>query len=392
MQILKVSSHQDKAQLSNIVEEWAARGNDAADLHAARAKELLPACVLHAHAILSHELQLRYAACAAFHRLLVDIGLKVVHEKEETRKREAEAWETVIAPLPTAADLVSLQPWPTTLSVPEDHTMGDGLTLLYQWIQIFSQGPRAQPMWVSSYQLYAHFQNSMNHLGFHYNRKTKQYEEIPDTSVLVQFPFLRAAGWFYALLKCFAKTLGLTCNIQSRMPSGTTLKCWQRCILIEASPATIQGVDKMFSAKGITLVKSVHTAFRQCTVLHFIALNGDTDLFREAVNDPKADEDLINIRDKLGDTALTIAAITGYVDILADVEAKNLKGRTALLLAAEHGHSDAVQMLLMANAELDPGKGTTCPSAMYLAELNQRDGVVKTIVQHLQDMAGDDEF
>ncbi|CAL1131540.1 unnamed protein product [Cladocopium goreaui] len=160
----------------------------------------------------------------------------------------------------------------------------------------------------------------------------------------------------------------------------------------------VNRVAKLMQSKQIGGINAVSWEQGR-TVLHFIALNGDTDLFREAVSDPKADEDLINVRDKLGDTALTIAAITGYVDILAtclekeaDVEAKNLKGRTALLLAAEHGHSDAVQMLLVANAELDPGKGTTCPSAMYLAELNQRDGVVKTIVQHLQDMAGDDEF
>lgn len=160
----------------------------------------------------------------------------------------------------------------------------------------------------------------------------------------------------------------------------------------------VNRVAKLMQTKKIGGINAVSQEQGR-TVLHFIALNGDTDLFREAVSDPKADEDLINVRDKLGDTALTIAAITGYVDILttclekeADIEAKNLKGRTALLLAAEHGHSDAVQMLLVANAELDPGKGTTCPSAMYLAELNQRDGVVKTIVQHLQDMDGDDEF
>lgn len=126
----------------------------------------------------------------------------------------------------------------------------------------------------------------------------------------------------------------------------------------------VNRVAKLMQSKQIGGINAVSWEQRR-TVLHFIALNGDTDLFREAVSDPKADEDLINVRDKLGDTALTIAAITGYVDILAtclekeaDVEAKNLKGRTALLLAAEHGHSDAVQMLLVANAELDPGKGT----------------------------------
>lgn len=160
----------------------------------------------------------------------------------------------------------------------------------------------------------------------------------------------------------------------------------------------VNRVAKLMQTKKIGGINALSREHGR-TVLHFIALNGDTDLFREALMYPKADEDLINVRDKLGDTALTIAAITGYVDILstclekeADVEAKNLKGRSALLLAAEHGHSDAVLELLRANANLDPGKGTTCPSAMYLAELNQRDGVVKTIVQYLEDMDGDDEF
>ena len=57
------------------------------------------------------------------------------------------------------------------------------------------------------------------------------------------------------------------------------------------------------------------------------------------------------------------------------MEAKNLKGRTAILLAAEHGHSDVprlfltgqkrpqvVQTLLQVKAKLHPGRGTTCPA------------------------------
>ncbi|CAK9070372.1 Inversin (Inversion of embryo turning homolog) (Nephrocystin-2) [Durusdinium trenchii] len=160
----------------------------------------------------------------------------------------------------------------------------------------------------------------------------------------------------------------------------------------------VNRVSKLMQAKKIGGINGL-SAEHGRTVLHFIALNGDSELFREALSDPKGDAELINVRDKLGDTALTIAAITGYVDILAtclereaDVETKNLKGRTALLLAAEHGHSDAVQTLLHANADLDPSHGTTCPSAMYLAELNQRSGVLRTIRQYLADTEGPDEF
>lgn len=137
------------------------------------------------------------------------------------------------------------------------------------------------------------------------------------------------------------------------------------------------------------------------TIMHYIALAGDVDLFQEAVAAVKANvdmEEFINIQDKCGDTVLTLAAIQGYTEIVAlciereaDLEKKTIKGRTAMLLATEHGHSDVVQTLLFANADLDPSKGTTCPGAIYLAELNQRLGVSQTIKQYLEDQEGADE-
>mmetsp|Transcript_18490 Transcript_18490/g.34655 ORF Transcript_18490/g.34655 Transcript_18490/m.34655 type:complete len:315 (-) Transcript_18490:76-1020(-) len=164
----------------------------------------------------------------------------------------------------------------------------------------------------------------------------------------------------------------------------------------------VNRLAKYIEAKQTGGVKGTCAKYGR-TILHYIAIVGDVDLFQEAVGSVKADPDFqeyVNARDKLGDTALTLAAIAGYVEIVglclereADVEIKNQKGRTAILLAAEHGHQDVVQTLLFANAELDPSKGTTCPGAIYLAELNQRDGVSKTIAQYLEDLQGaNDDF
>lgn len=137
------------------------------------------------------------------------------------------------------------------------------------------------------------------------------------------------------------------------------------------------------------------------TVLHYGAIVGDLELCQEALNDKDTgiDPGLINVRDKLGDTALTLASIAGYYELvnlfiekLADIETQNVKGRTAMLLSAEHGHTEVVQTLLIANANIGPLPGTQRPTPMYLAELNQRDGVRMTIKQYLRNQQGDPLF
>eukprot|EP00930_Biecheleria_cincta_P069009 TRINITY_DN56806_c0_g1_i1.p1 TRINITY_DN56806_c0_g1~~TRINITY_DN56806_c0_g1_i1.p1 ORF type:complete len:385 (-),score=78.78 TRINITY_DN56806_c0_g1_i1:39-1193(-) len=135
------------------------------------------------------------------------------------------------------------------------------------------------------------------------------------------------------------------------------------------------------------------------TVLHYGAIVGDLEICQEALNDKTIDPGLINVRDKLGDTALTLASIAGFhelanlfIEKLADIETQNVKGRTAMLLAAEHGHSEVVQTLLIANANIGPVPGTTRPTPMYLAELNQRDGVRLTIKQYIRNQQGDPLF
>ena len=119
-------------------------------------------------------------------------------------------------------------------------------------------------MWLSSYQLYAHFQLHTNHLGFFYNRKSKQFEPL-NSGHKKNYNFIRAAGWFCAMIKSFAKTVSEECTVQPRMPFGSLFRSWQRCILLPASPATIEGVHSKFTSRGTTAVKSVHAAMSQYT-------------------------------------------------------------------------------------------------------------------------------
>jgi len=127
------------------------------------------------------------------------------------------------------------------------------------------------------------------------------------------------------------------------------------------------------------------------TVLHYCAIQGDMDLMKEVFNAREIEpvmERLVNAQDDFGETALMMSSIQGHTDVLdmlidrsADPELVNMKGRTAIMLAAEHGFHECVRSLYRAGAKPDrcPTVGCTVPNARYLAELNQRARVLKTL-------------
>lgn len=128
-------------------------------------------------------------------------------------------------------EIISIDPIP----------LGDGFQVIHSWLMDLTQEADAIPMWLSSYQVLAHFQWKTGQLGYHYNRKTKQYEPLTDLLRTKEFDFIRASGWFNAMVKNFVRIAGLPYNVQSRLPWGPIFKCWQRCLLLRAFPNTLTG-------------------------------------------------------------------------------------------------------------------------------------------------------
>ena len=261
--VLKISSHQDHQGFSDLVDQWAISGNEAADRAASWARNILPPVVMQAHHRLQVECTTRYRACRALHQLFVDIGNRVIGQKNALRAQEEAAWDRIAEALPIEAEVVSFQSLAPGIPEPEEHTLGEGFQLLYDWLLALTGEQGAEPLWLTSYQLLAHFQMSMNHLGFHYCRKNKVYEPLTARRPRKDFDFIRSAGWFCAMVKCFARLVGANLNVQPRMPHGSIFRCWQRCILLPASPNTFQRVHRMFHQRGTIAVKSVHSAFKQ---------------------------------------------------------------------------------------------------------------------------------
>lgn len=257
---LKFTSHQGEAEYSHAVDKWAAQGNEAADTAATWARHLLPPAVLQAHARLKLARITRYQACKAMHRLLVDIGLQVAAEKSALRAQEEVAWDTLAQQTQPISESVSFAQLPVELLPPDEHNLGEGFSVIHQWLLQLTKEHDAEPLWLSSYQLYAHFQMSMNHLGFYYDRKCKQFLPLAQSAHKKNYNFIRSAAWFCAMVKSFAKTIGTECTTQPRLPHGTLFRSWQRCILLPASPNTLQRVHQLFAHRGTTAVQSVHAA------------------------------------------------------------------------------------------------------------------------------------
>jgi len=125
------------------------------------------------------------------------------------------------------------------------------------------------------------------------------------------------------------------------------------------------------------------------TALHYTVLNGDFDLCQEVLDHKDCPGQLIQTQDLFGDSALMMASILGYSDLVellldrqASVEQQNIFKRTALMLASEHDHHAVVTALLRAGATKGPVPQTNFPDAPYLADLNQRYDVLDAMRKH----------
>eukprot|EP00747_Dinoflagellata_sp_TGD_P182990 gnl/TRDRNA2_/TRDRNA2_37602_c0_seq2.p1 gnl/TRDRNA2_/TRDRNA2_37602_c0~~gnl/TRDRNA2_/TRDRNA2_37602_c0_seq2.p1 ORF type:complete len:496 (+),score=86.90 gnl/TRDRNA2_/TRDRNA2_37602_c0_seq2:77-1489(+) len=142
------------------------------------------------------------------------------------------------------------------------------------------------------------------------------------------------------------------------------------------------------------------------TLLHLTCISGDIDLMRNVMDLGGFDEELINVRDIYGDTALMLACILGWHDMVqlllsnkAETDHQNIYGRTALLLASEHGHDQVVKELLTCGATYAvmpyPPRiavGAKRPSCMGLAVLNERFKVEREIEIYKKGCQVDDIF
>eukprot|EP00435_Cladocopium_sp_Y103_P030925 s305_g7.t1 len=257
--VVKVTSHQ-QMDVSDVVEAWAFRGNDHVDKLAADARQHLPAAIHWGRLALEHAVSQRTSACHEFHRMLVQFGLRCAETKPRVSSQDDRKWDQVRheEDQPENVSLVGIQ---RLLQPPDEHNLGACLVPLHNWLVKLTTAADAKPLWLSSYQLFQHFLATTPGWGFHYDASCRQWRLADGWIDANGLNFLKLSGWHHAIVKQYAKTFGLVAEAKSQLPFGCTIRCWQRCLLLYASPAEMETVDAIFRSAGVTGVKSVSKAF-----------------------------------------------------------------------------------------------------------------------------------
>ena len=96
----------------------------------------------------------------------------------------------------------------------------------------------------------------------------------------------------------------------------------------------------------------------------------------------------VNIQDHYGQTALILASIEGYKDIVkillqkeANVNIQDHYGQTALIYASQYGHKDIVKLLIQAGADVNIQDNNSGQTALIYASQYGHKDVVKLLIQ-----------
>jgi ribonuclease HI len=218
--VVKVTSHQEESQL-DVVEEWAREGNECADRLAAMAQHQLPSQVRLLQGKLIYQHNRRHFACKHFHAMLVQFGLRCVEGKATVAHEDANRWADAKKLQEEEESQISLKGFTTDLVAPPSQRLGVCVQPLQQWLTQLLGQDDATPLWLSSYQLYAHYRMTTGHIGFYYDAASRKWDTAEGFVHEHGFNFLKMASWLQAITKEYAKLCELNCSaLQCRSSHG----------------------------------------------------------------------------------------------------------------------------------------------------------------------------
>eukprot|EP00438_Fugacium_kawagutii_P035576 Skav200694 [mRNA] locus=scaffold343:58478:63264:- [translate_table: standard] len=257
--VCKVRSHQDPQLYSDLVERWALRGNNFVDKMTADVQQSMPSRLRELLEKKQKELQKRDAMRKHLHSHMYLVGARAVACREHRQ-----------TPLPGACNTdttemldhqSSVEPLPATLAdIRLPPNVAQHGQQILDWLKQLQHGERRHNVWLSSYQLFAHYQFTTGNIGVMYDTKVRRYVQLLDSEA-GPYSFVRGASWFTGLLKCTCLHMGLPYIVEYKAPAGVTILGWHRCLLIRVSDEVIRSIDTLFSSAGVRQVKKIASAF-----------------------------------------------------------------------------------------------------------------------------------
>ena len=261
--VVKVRSHEDAGQYACCVEKWAISGNDEADRLAILARDSLPLSLRVSWQRFVRDYRLRQLDIDHMHRLIVNIGLRVVSRKKELAKQAEQEWDAAVdMPRPPNAGEVSLGAVVSWESLPAKSTLRVIAKALCEWMISFDEGEDRALFWLSSAHLLVHYQMTTGDLGFCFNQATNQWNFALERIERDGFCFQQSANWLQAAIRCYARAASMRYDCQIRMPDGGCYRCWAPCLQLRFSAAMFWRIDGALKAQGAVAIKSPKKDFK----------------------------------------------------------------------------------------------------------------------------------
>lgn len=254
IQVTKVTSHQDVDRLEGIIDRWAAKGNHAADRAAEIAQQGLPGRVTRTHARYVEVFLQRIHIRDTLMKHFVKIGEKAVAHKQRC---DTEAPQVPVHPPGQPEQQPMFYPVPDAIDLSDKHPASAFASVVLEWFRRLQAPQDCTNLWLSSYQLYIHFQGVMGLMGMMFHQATNRWVDAAPFFDMEGFQFLRGAAWFVAYVKCLANAHGSPCAVRRCIPYGDFLRSWTGCILVRASPGDMAKVDEILRQRDAFAVKSV---------------------------------------------------------------------------------------------------------------------------------------
>lgn len=255
---VKVQSHAEILADTPPIDQWALKGNQAADQAASAAFLLLPPRVQQLWPRVYDALLRAERLRDWMHQLIVDTG-------ERTFLDPVPPDVTPLCPVvarepPDIGGEVSFLPLPVEL-IPYPVQLGDHVVTVINWLGSFINMPDAEPRWITAYHLMAHFQIATKKIGFQYLRSNKHWRPILDTKGFDGPSFLRCSRWFQTVLKNLSTHYDMPFIHEHCNPESDMIQCWCHCVRVPVPASWLRAIEAVFEVEFGATIRGIRAAF-----------------------------------------------------------------------------------------------------------------------------------
>lgn len=268
--IIKVRSHMNRAAFTDVVEQWAIRGNDFADQCADRAKSgFNPMFWTLWEQAAQQVFQIR-GVRAALHNFFIAVGSQVVSMKDAIWEHDERDREDLSVEQSHGVDETALLSWndiPAVFDfgVQEGNgyrSLGKMSVVVHQWLlNLVSSSEGVGAKWLSLHQLFTLFQVQTGSCGIVHLSKKRTFVEFSVDNI-ADFCWKDRVADFGTFLRAISKTLHIPYQLHKRRPAGTSFHCRVNCLLIRTSGENVQMVDRIFMDRRLVPIRDASKAFR----------------------------------------------------------------------------------------------------------------------------------